>query len=145
MAQRVTGINVRRRRATTKQQREEQKKIQIKKLTFQIDELRGKLTEVTEAREAMVLPNLEGRTVEHSQYGQGKVNDQQDAVLTIEYARGIRKQKLPFVIASGCVTVDDIEATENCRKMLDLDNEQARLRKEIQYCESWISDLQKES
>ena len=145
MAQRVTGINVRRRRATTKQQREEQKKIQIKKLTFQIDELRGKLTEVTEAREAMVLPNLEGRTVEHSQYGQGKVNDQQDAVLTIEYARGIRKQKLPFVIASGCVTVDDIEATESCRKMLDLDNQQARLRKEIQYCESWISDLQKES
>ena len=144
MAQRVTGINVRRRRATTKQQREEQKKIQIKKLTFQIDELRGKLTEVTEAREAMVLPNLEGRTVEHSQYGQGKVNDQQDAVLTIEYARGIRKQKLPFVIASGCVTVDDAEATESCRKMLDLDNEQARLRKEIQYCESWISDLQKE-
>ena len=144
MAQRVTGINVRRRRATTKQQREEQKKIQIKKLTFQIDELRGKLTEVTEAREAMVLPNLEGRTVEHSQYGQGKVNDQQDAVLTIEYARGIRKQKLPFVIASGCVTVDDIEATESCRKMLDLDNQQARLRKEIQYCESWISDLQKE-
>ena len=145
MAQRVTGINVRRRRATTKQQREEQKKIQIKKLTFQIDELRGKLTEVTEARDAMVLPNLEGRTVEHSQYGQGKVNGQQDAVLTIEYARGIRKQKLPFVIASGCVTVDDIEATESCRKMLDLDNQQARLRKEIQYCESWISDLQKVS
>ncbi|MBQ8985928.1 MAG: hypothetical protein IJ100_01600 [Lachnospiraceae bacterium] len=145
MAQRVTGINVRRRRATTKQQREEQKKIQIKKLTFQIDELRGKLTEVTEARDAMVLPNLEGRTVEHSQYGQGKVSGQQDAVLTIEYARGTRKQKLPFVIASGCVTVDDIEATESCRKMLDLDNEQAKLRKEIQYCESWISDLQKES
>jgi hypothetical protein len=41
--------------------------------------------------------------------------------------------------------VDDIEATESCRKMLDLDNQQARLRKEIQYCESWISDLQKES
>ena len=145
MAQRITGINVRRRRTITKQQREEAKKIQIEKLTFQIGELRGKLTEVTEERDAMVLPNLEGKTVKHSQYGQGTVNNQADAVLTIEYARGIRKQKLPFVIASGCVTVDDMEATENCRKILLLDNEQARLRKEIQYCESWISDLQKQS
>ena len=102
-------------------------------------------TEVTEAREAMVLPSLEGRTVEHAQYGQGTVSDQTDAVLTIEYARGTRKQKLPFVVASGCVTVDDKEATESCRKIQDLDNEQARLRKEIQYCESWISDLQKQS
>lgn len=145
MAQRITGIDVRRRRATTKQQREAENKVKIEKLTFQIGELRGKLTEVTEARDAMVLPNLEGRTVEHSQYGQGTVSDQTDAVLTIEYARGTRKQKLPFVVASGCVTVDDEEATESCRKIQDLDNEQARLRKEIQYCESWISDLQKKS
>lgn len=145
MAQRVTGINVRRRGAATKQQREEEKKFRIEKLTFQIEELRGKLTEVTEARDAMALPNLEGRTVVHSQYGKGIVNDQTGAVLTIEYACGIRKQKLPFVVASGCVTVDDTEIAENCRKILDLDNEQARLRKEIQYCESGISDLQKKS
>ena len=130
MAQRITGIDARRRRATTKQQKEAENKVKIEKLTFQIGELRDKLTEVTEAREAMVLPNLEGRTVEHAQYGQGTVSDQTDAVLTIEYARGTR---------------DDKEATESCRKIQDLDNEQARLRKEIQYCESWISDLQKKS
>lgn len=145
MAQRVTGINVRRRRATTKKQREEERKIQIEKLTFQIGELRGKLTEVTEQRDALELPNLEGRKVEHSQYGLGTVSNQDDAVLTIEYARGIKKQKLPFVLASGCVTVDDAEATENCRKISDLETQQAKLKKEIQYCESWISDLQKQS
>ena len=119
MAQRVTGINVRRRR--------------------------GRLTEVTEQREAMTLPNLEGKKVEHSKYGEGTVSEQKDTVLTITYAGGVRKQKLPFVIASGCVTVDDSEATERCRRINDLETEQSKLKKEIQYRESWISDLQKMS
>lgn len=143
MAQRVTGINVRRRRAATKKQREEEARNEIKKLTNQLGELRGRLTEVTRQREAMALPNLEGKKVEHSQYGEGTVNEQQDTVLTISYAGGVRKQKLPFVIASGCVTVDDSEATERCRRISDLETEQSRLKKEIQYRESWISDLQK--
>ena len=145
MAQRITGINVRRSRATTKKQRAEEAKIEIEKLTAQLGELRGKLTEVTEQREAMTLPNLEGRKVEHSQYGEGTVNEQRDTVLTITYAGGVRKQKLPFVIASGCVTVDDSEATEKCRRISVLETEQSRLRKEIQYRESWISDLQRKS
>ena len=145
MTQRATGINVRRRRATTKKQREEEARIEIEKLTRQVGKLRGRLTEVTEQREAMTLPNLEGKKVEHTQYGEGTVSEQCDAVLTIDYAGRIRKQKLPFVIASGCVTVDDSEATERCRKISDLETEQTRLKKEIQYRESWISDLQKQS
>ena len=145
MTQRATGINVRRRRATTKKQREEEARIEIEKLTRQVGKLRGRLTEVTEQREAMTLPNLEGKDVEHTQYGKGTVSEQNDAVLTIDYAGRIRKQKLPFVIASGCVTVDDSEATERCRKISDLETEQTRLKKEIQYRESWISDLQKQS
>ena len=145
MTQRATGINVRRRRATTKKQREEEARIEIEKLTRQVGKLRGRLTEVTEQREAMTLPNLEGKKVEHTQYGEGTVSEQRDAVLTIDYAGRIRKQKLPFVIASGCVTVDDSEATERCRKISDLETEQSRLKKEIQYRESWISDLQKQS
>ena len=56
MAQRVTGINVRRRRAATKKQREEEARNEIRKLTGQLDVLRGRLTEVTEQREAMTLP-----------------------------------------------------------------------------------------
>ena len=145
MAQRVTGISVRRRRATTKKQREEEARIEIEKLTRQVGKLRGRLTEVTEQREAMTLPNLEGKNVEHTQYGKGTVSEQNDAVLTIDYAGRIRKQKLPFVIASGCVTVDDSEATERCLRISDLETEQSRLKKEIQYRESWISDLQKQS
>ena len=73
MAQRVTGINVRRRRAATKKQREEEARNEIRKLTGQLDVLRGRLTEVTEQREAMTLPNLEGKKVEHSKYGEGTV------------------------------------------------------------------------
>ena len=144
MAQRATGINVRHRRATTKKQREEEARIEIEKLTRQVGKLRGMLTEVTEQREAMTLPNLEGKKVEHTQYGEGTVSEQQDAVLTIDYAGRVRKQKLPFVIASGCVTVDDSEATERCRMISVLETEQSRLKKEIQYRESWISDLQKQ-
>ena len=145
MAQRANSMGVRRRRATTKKQREAEARIEIEKLTRQVGKLRGRLTEVTEQREAMTLPNLEGKKVEHTQYGEGTVSEQRDAVLTIDYAGRIRKQKLPFVIASGCVTVDDSEATERCRKISDLETEQSRLKKEIQYRESWISDLQKQS
>ena len=144
MAQRANSMGVRRRRATTKKQREAEARIEIEKLTRQVGKLRGRLTEVTEQREAMTLPNLEGKDVEHTQYGKGTVSEQNDAVLTIDYAGRIRKQKLPFVIASGCVTVDDSEATERCLRISDLETEQSRLKKEIQYRESWISDLQKQ-
>ena len=145
MAQRANSMGVRRRRATTKKQREAEARIEIEKLTRQVGKLRGRLTEVTEQREAMTLPNLEGKNVEHTQYGKGTVSEQNDAVLTIDYAGRIRKQKLPFVIASGCVTVDDSVATERCLRISDLETEQSRLKKEIQYRESWISDLQKQS
>lgn len=145
MAQRANSMGVRRRRATTKKQREAEARIEIEKLTRQVGKLRGRLTEVTEQREAMTLPNLEGKDVEHTQYGKGTVSEQNDAVLTIDYAGRIRKQKLPFVIASGCVTVDDSEATERCLRISNLETEQSRLKKEIQYRESWISDLQKQS
>ena len=145
MAQRANSMGVRRRRATTKKQREAEARIEIEKLTRQVGKLRGRLTEVTEQREAMTLPNLEGKNVEHTQYGKGTVSEQNDAVLTIDYAGRIRKQKLPFVIASGCVTVDDSEATERCLRISDLETEQSRLKREIQYRESWISDLQKQS
>ena len=145
MAQRANSMGVRRRRATTKKQREAEARIEIEKLTRQVGKLRGRLTEVTEQREAMTLPNLEGKDVEHTQYGKGTVSEQNDAVLTIDYAGRIRKQKLPFVVASGCVTVDDSEATERCLRISDLETEQSRLKKEIQYRESWISDLQKQS
>ena len=145
MAQRANSMGVRRRRATTKKQREAEARIEIEKLTRQVGKLRGRLTEVTEQREAMTLPNLEGKDVEHTQYGKGTVSEQNDAVLNIDYAGRIRKQKLPFVIASGCVTVDDSEATERCLRISDLETEQSRLKKEIQYRESWISDLQKQS
>ena len=145
MAQRANSMGVRRRRATTKKQREAEARIEIEKLTRQVGKLRGRLTEVTEQREAMTLPNLAGKDVEHTQYGKGTVSEQNDAVLTIDYAGRIRKQKLPFVIASGCVTVDDSEATERCLRISDLETEQSRLKKEIQYRESWISDLQKQS
>ena len=145
MAQRANSMGVRRRRATTKKQREAEARIEIEKLTRQVGKLRGRLTEVTEQREAMTLPNLEGKDVEQTQYGKGTVSEQNDAVLTIDYAGRIRKQKLPFVIASGCVTVDDSEATERCLRISDLETEQSRLKKEIQYRESWISDLQKQS
>ena len=145
MAQRANSMGVRRRRATTKKQREAEARIEIEKLTRQVGKLRGRLTEVTEQREAMTLPNLEGKDVDHTQYGKGTVSEQNDAVLTIDYAGRIRKQKLPFVIASGCVTVDDSEATERCLRISDLETEQSRLKKEIQYRESWISDLQKQS
>lgn len=145
MAQRARSNDRRQGRAASKQQREAERKFEIEMLTLQISELRGKLTEVDEQREALELPNLKGKDVEHSHYGQGTVTEQKDAVLTIEYANGVRKQKLPFVIASGCVKIDDREATELCQKISDLETEQTRLRKEIQYRESAIADLQKKS
>ena len=69
MAQKVTGINAnaRRRRATTKQQREEIRRNEIEQLMIQISLLRGRLTDVTEQREAMALPNLEGMDVDIAQ------------------------------------------------------------------------------
>lgn len=144
MAQRETGSKATRRKTTTKQQREEERRIKIEQLTDQIDELRSALSDVTQERETVSFPILTGKNVEHIQYGPGTVTDQKEAVLTIDYAGGIRKQKLPFVLVSGCITQDDLEAVEVCRQIDRLQTEQSRLQKEIQYRESRISDLEKQ-
>lgn len=144
MAQKVTGSKGTRRKTTTKQQKEEERKIKIEQLSEQIDQLRSALSDVNEERATVSFPILTGKNVEHIQYGPGTVTGQKDAVLTIDYAGSVRRQKLPFVLVSGCITQDDAEAVEICRKIDKLQNEQSRLQKEIEYRQSRISDLERQ-
>lgn len=144
MAQKVTGSKTTRRKTTTKQQKEEERRIKIEQLSEQIEKLRSALSDVNKERATVSFPVLTGKNVKHVKYGPGTVTGQDDAVLTIDYAGSVRRQKLPFVLVSGCITQDDPEALEICRKINTLQDEQSRLQKEIEYRQSRISDLEKQ-
>lgn len=140
MAQKEEGS--RRKKVTTRQQKEEDKRKEIEKLTNEIEILRIALDQLNGELDGLELPQLEGKAVHHTQYGDGTVTQQKDAVITVEYESGTKKQKLPFVIASGCVAVDDARMQEDCQKILDLEKERDKLKLEIQHKESWIADLE---
>lgn len=140
MAQKEEGS--RRKKVTTRQQKEEDKRKEIEKLTNEIEILRIALDQLNGELDGLELPQLEGKAVHHTQYGDGTVTQQKDAVITVEYESGTKKQKLPFVIASGCVSVDDARMQEDCQKILDLEKERDKLKLEIQHKESWIADLE---
>ena len=140
MAQKEEGS--RRKKVTTRQQKEEDRRKEIEKLTNEIEILRIALDQLNGELDGLELPQLEGKAVHHTQYGDGTVTQQKDAVITVEYESGTKKQKLPFVIASGCVAVDDAGVQEDCQKILDLEKERDKLKLEIQHKESWIMDLE---
>jgi predicted nucleic acid-binding Zn-ribbon protein len=140
MAQKEEGS--RRKKVTTRQQKEEDRRKEIEKLTNEIEILRIALDQLNGELDGLELPQLEGKAVHHTQYGDGTVTQQKDAVITVEYESGTKKQKLPFVIASGCVAVDDAGVQEDCQKILDLEKERNKLKLEIQHKESWIMDLE---
>jgi hypothetical protein len=140
MAQKEEGS--RRKKMTTRQQKEEDRRKEIEKLTNEIEILRIALDQLNGELDGLELPQLEGKAVHHTQYGDGTVTQQKDAVITVEYESGTKKQKLPFVIASGCVAVDDAGVQEDCQKILDLEKERNKLKLEIQHKESWIMDLE---
>ena len=140
MAQKEEGS--RRKKVTTRQQKEEDRRKEIEKLTNEIEILRIALDQLNGELDGLELPQLEGKAVHHTQYGDGTVTQQKDAVITVEYESGTKKQKLPFVIASGCVAVDDARMQEDCQKILDLEKERDKLKLEIQHKESWIMDLE---
>ena len=140
MAQKEEGSK--RKKVTTRQQKEEDRRKEIEKLTNEIEILRIALDQLNGELDGLELPQLEGKAVHHTQYGDGTVTQQKDAVITVEYESGTKKQKLPFVIASGCVAVDDARMQEDCQKILDLEKERDKLKLEIQHKESWIMDLE---
>ena len=140
MAQKEEGSK--RKKVTTRQQKEEDRRKEIEKLTNEIEILRIALDQLNGELDGLKLPQLEGKAVHHTQYGDGTVTQQKDAVITVEYESGTKKQKLPFVIASGCVAVDDAGVQEDCQKILDLEKERDKLKLEIQHKESWIMDLE---
>ncbi len=142
MAQKTEGS--RRKKVTTRQQKDEDRRNEIAKLTEEIEGLRSRLEEVNEERGQLDLPQLENLTLHHAQYGDGTVIAQNRDVITVSYPSGERRQKLTFVIASGCVTLDDESIRAECQKILFLDREQEKLNREIRHRMSRISDLESE-
>ena len=140
MAQKADGSK--RRKVTTRQQKEDDRRKKIDRLTGEIEALRSTLAEVNSERDTLSLPQIEGQVVYHTQYGKGTVTEQRGAVISVSYEAGIRKQKLPFVITSGCITMEDEKILEDCLRILELEKEQDRLRLEIRHKESWIADLE---
>ena len=132
-----------RKKTSTQRQKEEEKREKAGKLTAQRSALQSRLAAVDALRSGFTLPDLTGAAVEHTQYGSGTVEIQQDAVLTVRYGTSVKKQKLPFVVAGGFMHLQDAEMETQLSQMDDLNRQKDSLEKEIQYLNSLLSDLEK--
>ena len=99
----------------------------------------GNLPELTQGEQVV----FTGQWVEHTQYGTGKVVEQKESVLTIDYSGVEKKQKLPFVVAGGFLSLNDPETETKLVQMDDLDKQKSTLEKEMHYIESLLNDLNK--
>lgn len=137
-----TGTETRK-KTTTQRQKEEEKREKIEKLTGQRDSLMSRRAAVEALRSGFEMPQLEGQKVEHTQYGEGDVIAQKDAVITVQYGETVKKQKLPFVVAGGFLHLQEEETETKLAQMNDLDKQKDALDREIQYVESLLGDLEK--
>ena len=90
-----TGVN--KKRTSSQRVKEEEKREKTEKLNAQKSALGSKLAAVDALRSGFEIPAIEGREVEHVQYGTGKVIRQDGAVITVQYGDMTKKQKLPLL------------------------------------------------
>lgn len=132
-----------RKKTSSQRQKEEEKREKSEKLNAQKDSLQSRLAAVEALRGGFEMPLLEGREVEHTQYGPGTVVEQQNAVITVRYGDTVKKQKLPYVVSGGFLHLQDTELETQMIHMDELDKQKASLEKEIHYIESLLGDLEK--
>jgi hypothetical protein len=130
-------------KTSTQRQKEEEKRERSEKLEAQKNSLLNKLAAVEALRSGFEMPQLEGMQVEHTQYGPGTVVGQQGAVITVRYGDVEKKQKLPFVVSGGFIHLQDEALETQLVHMDELDRQKSSLKKEIQYTESLLKDLEK--
>jgi hypothetical protein len=136
-----TGVN--KKRTSSQRLKEEEKRDKTEKLNAQRDALGSRLAAVDALRSEFEIPALEGEEVEHVQYGPGKVLRQDGAVITVQYGDMTKKQKLPFVVAGGLMHLKDADAENSLVQIENLDRQGDALRREMQYIESLLADLNK--
>jgi hypothetical protein len=132
-----------RKKTSSQRQKEEEKRERSEKLNAQKDSLQSRLAAVEALRSGFEMPLLEGREVEHTQYGPGTVISQQSAVITVRYGETVKKQKLPYVVSGGFLLLRDDQLETQMVHMEELDRQKDSLEKEIHYIESLLSDLER--
>jgi ATP-dependent 26S proteasome regulatory subunit len=132
-----------RKKTSSQRQKEEEKRERSEKLNAQKDSLQSRLAAVEALRSGFEMPLLEGREVEHTQYGPGTVISQQGAVITVRYGETVKKQKLPYVVSGGFLLLRDDQLETQMVHMEELDRQKDSLEKEIHYIESLLSDLER--
>lgn len=137
------GAGGSKKRTSSQRLKEEEKREKTEKLIAQRSALASRLAAVDALRSGFEIPVLEGEEVEHIQYGPGKIIRQDSDVLTVQYGDLTKKQKLPFVVAGGFMHLKDSDAEAGLVQMEDLDRQGAALRREMQYVESLLADLDK--
>ena len=136
-----TGVN--KKRTSSQRLKEEEKREKKEKLNAQKNALASRLAAVDALRSGFEIPVLEGQEVEHVQYGTGTVIRQDGSVVTVRYGDMTKKQKLPFVVAGGLMHLKDSGAEDSLAQIENLDRQGDALRKEMQYIDSLLADLDK--
>lgn len=128
----------RKRKMTIKQQKEAEKLAKEQALVKEAEMIQAFIDNNDAKRREVHFPILKDRTIVHSQYGEGKVVEQQGATLSIQYEKGIKKQKLPQVLLNNFTDGVTEEEIEDCRKISELDyiiqsllKKQANVRRQI--------------
>ncbi len=122
---------VRPRRETLKQKRENERAGKIGQLTQTREELNRRLGEITKELEDLAYPEMVGWTLVHRLYGEGIVEQQNDAVLTIRYGDTERRQKLPAVLTGGTASTDNTDAMEMCARVESLEKERTSIESKL--------------
>lgn len=130
-------------KTASQRQKEEEKREKAQQLNTHREALLSRLAAVDALREGFAMPALTGHEVEHAQYGHGTVTAQKEGVITVQYGETARKQKLPFIVAAGLLSLQDEQMEKDLVKMEELDRSRDTLLKEIHYTESLLEDLEK--
>lgn len=139
------GTTKKKKKLTIKQQKEEERREKERILSEQVEVLSVLIGNNEKERGQLHFPELEGRTITHSQYGEGQVVNQKEDVLTIQYGDMTKKQKLPIVLLNGCITGVSNEEIDECRKIDKLVKEHSRLKRDLDNTNIKLKEVQSQA
>jgi hypothetical protein len=119
----------------------EERERKIAALRKKKEAIETELSAALEKIEANPLCDLKGLRVHHAKFGDGAVTGQEDKRILVSFGAGEKKFVVPDAVIRGFLRMDDAGAVDSMKKYGMLDEEIARLKRDLRVTEIEISEL----
>ena len=100
-------------------------------MEFELEELKEEINMLKKEISELSKYNLINKKIKHKKFGIGKIIEQIDFIVTIEFENEKKKFKFPYIFSNNIIECEDKNVLDKMNKMIELENCIIDIEKEI--------------